>query len=328
MQLEALRQRSNYPAVLIGTMGDLLEIGIAVFTDGPYSDCVFSQRLRLDFYQSEDVLRVSRAFKAVQLALTSLQELYARLQDKPPPKNNIAHIFPSPSPVPSYKGNMPSLSFTDRLSRTGELYLLAKSPDERRSGIYLATMPKSRGADGPATGSSSSDAPDGQVEVVVKFTTKYNADAHRVLANAGLAPALHACIPVCGRLHMVVMERVHGEMAWDVQQRGELLPYTVYKDVKAAINLLHQHNFVFGDLRTPNIMCAPGASSSGSDEGSHAMLIDFDWVGTHGSARYPAILNDTLSVWAFGMQRRAMMYKEHDLAMLEKFRELCQAHTA
>ncbi|PCH36985.1 hypothetical protein WOLCODRAFT_28875 [Wolfiporia cocos MD-104 SS10] len=223
---------------------------------------------------------------------------------------------------------MPSLSFTDRLSRTGELYLLAKLPDERRSGLYLATMPKSRGTDWPATGSSSGDAPDGQVEVVVKFTTKYNADAHRVLADAGLAPALHACIPVCGRLHMVVMERVHGEMAWNIQQRGELLPYTVYKDVKAAIDLLHQHNLVFGDLRAPNIMCAPGASSSGPDEGSHAMLIDFDWVGTHGSARYPAILNDSLPVWAFGMQRCAIMYKEHDLAMLEKFRELCQANTS
>ncbi|PCH39620.1 hypothetical protein WOLCODRAFT_141337 [Wolfiporia cocos MD-104 SS10] len=214
---------------------------------------------------------------------------------------------------------MPSLSFMDRLSRTGKLYLLAESPDERRSGLYLATMSKSRGADGPAP----RDTPDGQVEVVVKFTANYNADAHRVLAAAGLAPALHACIPVCGRLYMVVMDRVHGEMAWDAEERGALLPHTVYEDVRAALDLLHQHDLVFGDLRTPNVMVVPGAGGLASDEGSRAMLIDFDWVGTHGITRYPAILNDELSVSALAVQRRVIMYKEHDLAMLEKFKQVC-----
>jgi hypothetical protein len=43
---------------------------------------------------------------------------------------------------------------------------------------------------------------------VVKFTAQYHPEAHHLLAAEGLAPVLHACVPVCGGLFMVVMDRV------------------------------------------------------------------------------------------------------------------------
>ncbi|KAH9927657.1 uncharacterized protein B0H18DRAFT_283188 [Fomitopsis serialis] len=254
-------------------MGDLLEIGIAMYTDGPYTDCVFSERLRLDFHRNENVLRVARAFKAVQLAVSDLRAFYARLDAAPPnPPISIAHLFPSPLPDPSWKDSIPSLTFTHRMSRAGQLYLMAESPDRRSSCIYVATMPKS-------LASGAGDTADGEVEVLVKFTASYNEEAHRILAAAGLAPNLHACIPVYDRLFMIVMDRVHGEMAWSFEQRKELLPYSIYADVKTAINLLHDKNLVFGDLRSPNIMCVRRSDGDGSDERWNAMLIDFDWAG-------------------------------------------------
>ena len=59
---------------------------------------------------------------------------------------------------------------------------------------------------------------------------------------------------------MVVMDHVHREMAWKAGDRGELLPYNIYKDIKDAITLLHSNNLIFGDLCTPNIMVVPGGS--------------------------------------------------------------------
>ena len=47
-------------------------------------------------------------------------------------------------------------------------------------------------------------------EVIVKFTARYNEVAHRLLADADLAPKLHFCERVIGNLYMVVMDRVDG----------------------------------------------------------------------------------------------------------------------
>ena len=292
-------------------MGDLFEVKIAVYTDGPYSDLIFSERMSLDLHESTAVLRMARLFKALKYAFKSLRDARSRLEAKPPPRNSIEHLFPSPLPEPTFAGEMPSLTFTHRMDRAGETFFLPTRSDQRRSGLYLAKMRKSTAA-GPS---------DAEVEVVVKFTAQYNAEAHRLLATAKvpLAPALHACIPVCDRgpMFMVVMDRVRGEMAWASEQRGELLPRAVYEDVKAALALLHEHDIVFGDLRTPNIMHVAGGDRP------RGMLVDFDWAGTDGETRYPATLNSQSEEWCEGVGRNTVMRKAHDLGMLAKFEKLC-----
>ncbi len=142
----SLSQVSNCPAVVIGLMGDLIEIGATVYTDGPHSDYLFSSgRMRLDYHKDTNVLRIARAFKAVKLALTGLREYYEQLKIEPPPKPNIQHLFPSPVPEPSWQGNIPRITFTNRLSRTGRPFILLDSSvanpevlaDDRRSGCTL-----------------------------------------------------------------------------------------------------------------------------------------------------------------------------------------------
>jgi hypothetical protein len=99
--------------------------------------------------------------------------------------------------------------------------------------------------------------------IVVKFAHRYNADAHRVLADKGLAPRLfyvgnaQRSIPgssgLFGAPQMVVMEYLSGSPAHELFWKGPL-PSSVFKDVRTAIDALHERNVVFGDLRRPNIM--------------------------------------------------------------------------
>ena len=93
------------------------------------------------------------------------------------------------------------------------------------------------------------------------------------------------------------MDRGYGEMAYSYDQGKKLLPHSVYEDIRPAIVLLHQHDFVFGDLRPPNIMRVPAAHGAELDEHSHAMLLDFDWVRTHNSSFYSAVMSDALPNW-------------------------------
>ncbi|EPQ53409.1 hypothetical protein GLOTRDRAFT_130748 [Gloeophyllum trabeum ATCC 11539] len=293
------RKQSNCPTILISIMGDLLEIAIATHTDGPYIDCLFSERLRLGFHELAVVSRVACVFKAVKEALTGLERFCSEIDNAPPPLG-ISFLFPSPSPCPSYEHLMPRLKFAGRLSVLGKSYQMAEASHERRSGLYLATLLNSDVTE-PADVSSVPDI-HGR-EVAVKFTTTYNSAAHKLMAEAGLAPALHACVPVLGGLTMVP------------------LPYSIYKDVKTAVELLHAHNIVFGDLRTPNIMCIPG--ERGSDEAARAMLIDFDWIGIHTAGRYPPTLNDSMPIWPSSVQRGAPMLKAHDLEMHDVLKKVC-----
>ncbi|KAI0293613.1 hypothetical protein BC826DRAFT_910499 [Russula brevipes] len=298
---------SNFPAVLYDITGNLLEIGVATYTDGPYYNLLFSERLGPDFHIAKKLLRLARAFAATRHVLAALSQFY---KTAPPALGSIAHLFPSPLPVPTYTDPVPSLTFTHRLSRLGEAVVLAEDEITRHTDEDEDT----------ATSLQSVDAAPDTLEVVVKFTARYHPDAHHLLATKGLAPVLRACVPVCGDLFMVVMDRVYGEMAWRVSDQGELLPYDVYKDIQDAVTLLHSRNFVFGDLRTPNVMVVTGEPNAQC----HGMLIDFDWVGAHGIGRYPASLDDSLPDWvSSGVQRCGIMDKAHDLVMLNKFKDQC-----
>jgi hypothetical protein len=84
----------------------------------------------------------------------------------------------------------------------------------------------------------------------------------------------------------------------------------IYKDVDNAIKLLHEKDFVFADLRAPNIMVYD------TDEGQRAKLIDFDWCGKHNVDEYPSSMNKKLS-WPSGAQPGALLKKDHDLYWLD-----------
>jgi RIO-like serine/threonine protein kinase len=151
-------------------------------------------------------------------------------------------------------------------------------------------------------------------EVIVKFTACYNVEAHRLLAEVGFAPTLRFCERVIGDLYMVVMDRVDGKSIWQLREDKIPVPEIVARSVTDAIELLHENDIVFGDLRDPNILY--DASKA------RVVLVDFDWSGKHGESRYPATLNPS-NAWAEDVSPYSIMHKAHDLWQLERLIALC-----
>lgn len=110
--------------------------------------------------------------------------------------------------------------------------------------------------------------------IVVKFVEQYGSEVHQLRADASLAPKLlyHGPLdsstgaPSYGGLRMVVTEEVEGINAFDLY-RDQEAPKPFLDSVREAVKVLHEHGFVFGDLRRQNIMVTPNGQ---------VKLIDFD----------------------------------------------------
>lgn len=94
-------------------MGSLLEIEVATYTDQPYYNLLFSEWLHLGLFAAKNLLRLARAFAATRRVITDLRVFYTATSPAP---EGIAHMFPSPLPVPAYNDSVPSLPFTRRLT--------------------------------------------------------------------------------------------------------------------------------------------------------------------------------------------------------------------
>jgi serine/threonine protein kinase len=79
--------------------------------------------------------------------------------------------------------------------------------------------------------------------------------------------------------------------------------------MRAAVDCLHEINYVFGDLRLQNVMVHE----------DKIKLVDFDWAGIHGQAKYPAQMNMENIRWPQGVGPREIMLKKHDIDMLNEF---------
>ncbi|KAF5366293.1 hypothetical protein D9758_005793 [Tetrapyrgos nigripes] len=164
-------------------------------------------------------------------------------------------------------------------------------------------------------------------DIVVKFARTYGEDAHRLLASHGMAPNLLYRGPLSpnSELSMVVMDYFPGQTLNLVFGPMEVCN-EVYQEAKKALDVLHDAGFVFGDLKRPNILVLGGRHerdederSQGTSRKSRVALIDFDWAGKIGTARYPAFLNPR-ATYPEGVGPYEEIRKEHDERMLESLR--------
>jgi len=149
--------------------------------------------------------------------------------------------------------------------------------------------------------------------IVVKFVHGYNKEAHELLAAMGMAPKLRYCNkvgvrdgdPSYGHLRMIVMDFVDGETV----EKAKTLPPTFGQQIRDILILLHQNDYVFGDLRGPNVMIT---------KNNEVMFIDFDMVGKHRESTYPIMMSPSIQ-WPDGVaDGLGVMMKEHDLEMLKR----------
>ncbi|KAK2463745.1 hypothetical protein APHAL10511_004238 [Amanita phalloides] len=106
------------------------------------------------------------------------------------------------------------------------------------------------------------------------------------------------------------MEYINGDMfAMAKQKMSKELVETVRLTVWCALKLLHSHGLVFGDLCPPNVMVTKDGK---------AKLIDFNWAGEEGQAKYPPLMSPEIA-WPEGVKALAVMKREHDLEMLRNW---------
>jgi len=139
--------------------------------------------------------------------------------------------------------------------------------------------------------------------VVVKFTPKYCHAAHEIAQAKNFAPVLwfYEEVHTVG-MFVVVMDFIEGESLGEDSALSEEL----VRELREVLGALHGHNLVYGDLRPPNVII--------SDHGP--MLVDFDWAGEEGTARYPADINMGV-LWHRDVKPCGLIHRDHDIHMLD-----------
>ena len=243
LQYKPYREYSNFPIVLVGVTANRLEISIAVCAGVIYVSKLLTLNLSSGFHASDNIIRLARVFRALSLCRVNLQTYYDEVNSLALPK--LSCLYPNPTPADPSKP-LPNLVYQHFLSRIGQPTSTLVDLGTTTTAMYVAIL-------------------DNRQEVVVKFTTRYNEEAHRLLVGHQLAPTLsHFCGRVIGNLYMVVMDRVDGKSVWQLQMEGTPVPPVVSKKVEEAVGLLHGHDIVVGDLRNPNILYV---ASKGDGEG-------------------------------------------------------------
>ncbi|KAI0694019.1 hypothetical protein C8T65DRAFT_744535 [Cerioporus squamosus] len=285
-EARSVRERCCCPAFLIGSAVPNLQVSGAVFADqlivqnlGDTISVV--PRLNLNGRSSLDNAghRVAQLFYALRMCLNELDEYYTHLihsmaVPNPPHSGNVG-VMPGRSARPSTGA-----------ARTSQPAPMVISPhfktyeDEQGKAVIL-TYKRRLATEYPSKAVFVAEAKcdTETVDVVVKFTPAYGKAAHELLASASpsQAPKLRFC-------EFVDSDPAH------------------IASLESAVTALHDHGFVFGDLRTPNVLLV----------GDRVVLIDFDWCDKEGTARYPSDILLEEGTWHAGVKRGGLMEQVHD----------------
>ena len=259
-----MRNNSCCPTFLVATAGAWLAVLGGVFTDKwivqRLTDFV---RTGLDTPFAEARCRqMARTMYALRRNIERLEKYYEALELHPD-----AHKYSHPTFFPS---------ITTFLDKTGNSTLFKYiRPLEDQPGCVAFQV--------KTIGSS-------PIDVVVKFVERYGEEAHQLLAEEHLVPQLLYCgrvgvhddDPTFGELRMVVMEYVDGETLHEVKR----VPPSAKAEVARALQILHDQDCIFGDLRRQNVMIT---------RNEQVKLIDFDWAGKENETRYPLLASRAIT---------------------------------
>ncbi|KAI0086843.1 hypothetical protein BDY19DRAFT_995585 [Irpex rosettiformis] len=286
-EYKAVSDRCCCPALLISMAGSHLMISGAVFTDAFICEPLVNMFVgpittATNPTQSDlhtGIRQVALVSRAVSVCIAKLADFYVSLPAKSisgSPGLMCTPCTPHFKKFP-FAGGSIELEYIERL----ETYDTPKS-------VFKARLKD--------TSSTS---------VVVKFTPTYNKQAHELLGEAMLAPKLWFCerVPEVGGLYVVVMEYVKVDPTHALA--NDLNPAAI-KSLRNTVHLLHNANLVHGDVRDPNVLVTQDG----------AMLIDFDWCGEEGRARYPYDISLDGISWHKGVVPGGEIKKEHDMFML------------
>src|SRR5258705_203500 len=233
LQYKRFQEYCNFPIVLVGATANRLEISIAVCVGPIYVSKLLTLDLSLGLHASDNIIRLARVFGTLSRCRVDLTRYYDGVSSLASPR--LSCLYPNPIPLDPCKA-LPKLTYRQFLSRAGHPISALVDLGNVCTTMYTATLN------------------DTNQEVIVKFTARYNEAAHRLLAEARLAPRLHFCGRIVSELYMVVMDRLHWMSFLPLQQEKMSLPTMVSQKVKESVRLLYEKDIRFGVLRDPNIL--------------------------------------------------------------------------
>jgi len=145
-------------------------------------------------------------------------------------------------------------------------------------------------------------------DLIVKFTHRYHVESHRLLSNEGLAPTLHDVVFFPSGWKAVVMDRINPVLSFFRLRITEERKQWILQNVERAITILHSSNYVHGDVRLPNILVS----------NDRVYMIDFDFSGEEGIARYPRNLDMSNFPWV--STESELITKQFDLDAVERLK--------
>ncbi|KAI9455962.1 hypothetical protein HD554DRAFT_2030686 [Boletus coccyginus] len=282
--------RSPLPCLLLTIHGSRMEFTGATWNLRPTTQ-LLSTPIAFHYHSTDtnNHLTVSRHMAAFRKAIKSLKVYYENLEDD---ENLNTTPGPSATAIPP-----PTTIFPDRRNYKSSLtgtqvpfrYLRQLQEDKL---VFSGIEDQGR-------------------NICVKFVQAYSLGAHLHLATLGRAPAIRGYEMIAGGWTMVVMDMLSPrEFRTLTKAREELLPLDLFNDILEALKSLHGAGFVHGDIRDTNIMV--------SIDNRDFKIIDFDWAGTIGQARYPMNVNRGPELWRpDDAVDRAPITAQHDRAMLD-----------
>lgn len=151
---------------------------------------------------------------------------------------------------------------------------------------------------------------------ILKFATSYNAEVHNFCFNKGFAPKLIKVDNIENTdYRFIIMEYLDGfniiSDVWHELNEKEKTELKV--EILNVVNIMHDNNFVHGDLRFNNIMAKLDLNGKWV-----VKFIDFDWAGYDGEAEYPQFLNKEIN-WHSDAQQLGKIFRDHDNYLINHY---------
>lgn len=149
----------------------------------------------------------------------------------------------------------------------------------------------------------------------IKYTRRYSVEAHQWLASRDLAPRLWQHKETPSGWIVIAMEFSRYSMYSGLHlSKGE--QEKVCSKVTMVLKEFHDQGFVHGDIRGLNLLvdCDSLAPNDAKDVRIH--LVDFDWAGKAGEAKYPIGINTETVKRPDGVGGGVLITREHDEIMV------------
>ena len=145
--------------------------------------------------------------------------------------------------------------------------------------------------------------------VIVKFVESYGEAVHKFCAKENIAPKLLMCKQATSRFKIVVMEEVkNGKPLYDCIRENKQRAKALFKGkCLEVLKKMHKGGYCHGDFRSNNLLVVEG-----NDDDVKLYIIDFDWAGEAGVAKYPYFMNHFQITWPDGACDGELITFDHD----------------